>query len=130
MSNKRSNSDTTNQRPLRRYRRRTVRIEVEYPSRDGGSVREYATTLGAGGLFIRSDRPLPRRTRLKLAFSLPGRSQLHEIEGRVVWTERPVQPGESLRHPGMGIQFTDRAAEGKLARELEDWEPTPADDDS
>ena len=130
MSSEKSDSDTAKQRPVRRYRRRTVRIEVEYPSRDGGSVREYATTLGAGGLFIRSDRPLPRRTRLKLAFSLPGRSLLHEIEGRVVWAERPAQPGESLRHAGMGIQFTDRAAEAKLARELEGWEPTLDNDDS
>jgi hypothetical protein len=28
----------------------------------------------------------------------------------------------------MGIQFSDRVAEARLARELEDWEPTPRAD--
>lgn len=114
-------------RPVRRFRRRTVRIEVSYPSLDGGAIREFATTLGAGGLFIDSEQPRPEGTRLKLTFSLPGRSEQHEIEGRVVWAEYPAQPGEPVRHAGMGIQFTNRVSEAKLARELEHWEPTPAD---
>ena len=114
-------------RPTRRYRRRTVRIEVDYQSPEDGVLCETATTLGAGGLFIESERPLPRNTRLKVAFSLPGCDCRHEIEGRVVWAEHPAQPGESTCSPGMGIQFTDRAAEARLARDLEDWEPTTAD---
>jgi len=47
-----SKSNRDRPRPTRRFRRRTVRIEVDYQSPEGGLLREYATTLGAGGLFI------------------------------------------------------------------------------
>ena len=90
-------------------------------------MREYATTLGAGGLFIESEHPLPRGTRLKLAFSLPGRETRHEIEGRIVWAEGPAETGPAPCSPGMGIQFTDRASVTALARDLEAWEPTATD---
>lgn len=103
-------------RPKRRYRRRTVRVMVEYLS-DAGLCADPATTLGAGGLFIETESPLPEATSLKLRFQLAGSSLVHEIEGRVVWRRRPADPG---RHsPGMGIEFTDRTAASKLARELE-----------
>lgn len=120
-----SNRKGERKRPARRYRRRTVRIEVEYQSPQDAAVREYATTLGAGGLFIESEKPLPRTTRIKLAFTLPGRSHRHEIEGRVIWATPPAEPDEeprTLGSAGMGIQFTDRVGETLLARELEDWE--------
>jgi Tfp pilus assembly protein PilZ len=50
-------------------------------------------------------------------FRLPGGTVLHDIEGRVVWRRRPEDPGQHA--PGMGIEFTDRGAAAKLARELE-----------
>ncbi len=121
MNGGRSDSQDEQNRSKRRFPRRTVRIEVEYDSPGTGAVREYATTLGAGGLFIQSEAPLPRRTRIKLAFSLPGLTRRHEIEGRVVWMTDPGHPGET---PGMGIQFTNRTGAALLARDLEDWEPT------
>ena len=108
-------------RPARRFRRLTVRIEVEYESPDDGLLREFATTLGAGGLFIESERPLARKSLIKLVFALPGRDRTHAIEGRVVWATHPAAPGEVQRTPGMGIQFTDRVAEAQLARDLESW---------
>jgi hypothetical protein len=42
----------------RRHRRQTVRILVDYLS-DRGVGCDYATTLGAGGLFIECEEPLP-----------------------------------------------------------------------
>jgi uncharacterized protein (TIGR02266 family) len=110
-------------RPARRFRRLTVRIEVEYQTPEEGVLREFATTLGAGGLFIESERPLPRKSRIKLAFALPGCGRQHEIEGLVVWATNPAGPGEAARTAGMGIQFTDRVGEALLARELEAWQP-------
>jgi uncharacterized protein (TIGR02266 family) len=104
------------QRPKRRYRRRTVRVLVEYVS-DAGLCIDAATTLGAGGLFIETDTPLPEHSSLKMRFRLPGSGTTHEIEGRVVWARRPYDPGS--HSPGMGIEFTDRAATAILARELE-----------
>jgi hypothetical protein len=61
-------------RPKRRYRRRTVRVLVEYVS-DAGLCVDPATTLGAGGLFIETESPLfehiPAATRPAWASSSP-----------------------------------------------------------
>jgi len=100
----------------RRYRRRTVRVLVEYLS-DAGLCCDTATTLGAGGLFIETDHPLPTDSAIKLAFQLPGSNVRHEIEGRVAWTRRPS--GAAIGAPGMGIEFSDRVASARLARELQ-----------
>ena len=102
--------------PKRRYRRRTVRVLVEYVS-DAGLCVDPATTLGAGGLFIETDSPLFEHSVLKMRFRLPGGETIHEIEGHVVWRRHPRDPGSYS--PGMGIEFSDRAAAAGLARELE-----------
>ena len=101
----------------RRYRRQTVRILVDYHTPRG--VRcDYATTLGAGGLFISTEEPLEAGTVIKARFRLAGGS-LHEIEGHVVWT-RGEDAGRQ-HTPGMAIQFDDRVASAQLARELGDF---------
>ncbi len=103
-------------RPKRRYRRRTVRIAVEYLS-DTGLHRERATTLGAGGLFIETDSPVAAGSLLKLRFQLSETSAHHEIEGRVIWSKgvRDSDAGAT----GMGVEFLNRAAANTLAVELE-----------
>ena len=106
-----------NRMPRRRYRRRTVRVLVEHVS-DCGISEDPATTLGAGGMFIETESPLHEGSRLKTRFRLPGSESLHEVAGRVVWRRRPSDPGQHA--PGMGIEFTDRTAAGRLARELEE----------
>ena len=103
----------------RRFRRRTVRILVDYQAYDG--IRcEYATTLGAGGLFIETEAPSPPDSRLKLRFRLADDLALHEIEGRVVWV-RPAADEGPAHSPGMGVQFTDSVGCSALARDLEDF---------
>ena len=73
-----------NEKNYRRFRRLTLRILVDYAAE--GTMRcDYATTLGAGGLFIETDEPIDAGTRLKMRFRLPGGQDLHELEGRVVW---------------------------------------------
>jgi uncharacterized protein (TIGR02266 family) len=101
----------------RRHRRQTVRILVDYLS-DQGARRDYATTLGAGGLFIECEEPLTKGTIVKLRFRLPHSEALHELEGRVSWLRDPVT-GDRAQAPGMGVQFSDPAATGPLARELD-----------
>ena len=103
----------------RRFRRRLVRVLVDFHA--GGVTRcEYATTLGAGGMFIETDTPLAPGTTLRLRFRLPGGETLHAIEARVTWQhqEANARAGE-VRPGGMGVAFTDAAAAAKLARELE-----------
>lgn len=104
---------------LRRFRRRTLRLRVELHV--AGSVRsEWATTLGAGGLFLETEDALRVGSRLKLRFRLPGGERLHELEGRVAWAMRPQgSAGGPLPSPGMGIEFIDVAATAALAHELE-----------
>jgi len=106
----------------RRFRRRLVRLLVDFHAQ-GVPRCEYATTLGAGGLFIETEAPLPLGTALRLRFRLPGGSALHAIEGRVTWQYRDAdaRAGE-IRPGGMGVAFTDAAAAAKLARELETLE--------
>ncbi len=103
--------------PKRRFRRRTVRVLVDYQT-EGEVHCEYATTLGAGGMFIETESPLPSGQQLKVRFRLPDEGGVHEIEARVVWCQRSEQ-GTLSRAPGMGIEFTDAVATSALARALE-----------
>ena len=103
-------------RARRRFRRRTVRVLVDYATPDGARY-EYATTLGAGGLFIQTDAPLARGQSLTLRFRLEPDAPLHEIPGRVKWVHDAGSG--ATRAPGMGIEFTDPAATATLARELD-----------
>lgn len=103
----------------RNHRRRTVRVLVDYVCRNGVHC-EYATTVGAGGLFVETEDPLPEGSPVRLRFRLPAGDRLHEIEGRVVWSHRPEQPAVTPRAPGMAVEFTDPVAAAGLARELED----------
>jgi uncharacterized protein (TIGR02266 family) len=101
----------------RRHRRQTVRILVDYRSEHGHQC-DYATTLGAGGLFIECEEPLPLDTIVKLRFRLPQSEGLHELEGRVAWVRGP-RSGNRPVAPGMGVQFSDPSATAALARELD-----------
>jgi len=107
---------TVASRPKRRYRRRTVRITVEYLS-DTGLHCERATTLGAGGLFIETESPVAAGSLLKLRFRLSETGAHHEIEGRVIWSRGVGNSGAGST--GMGIKFVNRAAANALAVELE-----------
>jgi Tfp pilus assembly protein PilZ len=106
-------------REQRRYRRLTVRLEVSWQVEDDGEVgRALATTLGAGGLFVPTDQPLPRRTPMRVRFRLPEVGTRHELAAEVVWVnDASVDVPPSGR--GMGIAFRDRNAQSRLARELE-----------
>lgn len=110
-------------RPLtgkrRRFRRRLVRVLVDFHA-GGGPRCEYATTLGAGGLFIETEAPLAPGTALRVRFRLPGGERLHAIEGRVTWLHGPddVHAGDE-RPLGMAVEFTDAQAASTLAHDLE-----------
>jgi uncharacterized protein (TIGR02266 family) len=91
-------------------------VLVEYAAQVGLCC-DPATTLGAGGLFVETERPLFEGARLKLRFRLPGAERAHEIEGRVVWVRTPAESGPHA--PGMGVEFTDRSAAARLARDLD-----------
>jgi uncharacterized protein (TIGR02266 family) len=102
----------------RRFRRKRVRVLVDF--HDSGGIRyEYATTVGAGGLFIETEDPIAIGSPVKVRFRLPGFDQIHEIEGRVVWHEQAVSGEPTTRPPGMGIEFLDAAAAAAVEEELD-----------
>ena len=107
------------QHNARRYRRQTLRILVDYQSSEGARS-DYATTLGAGGLFISTEEPLPVGCSVKTRFRLADDGRLHEIEGSVVWIR--VEADAQVQTPGMAIRFEDALSMARLARELGDSE--------
>jgi Tfp pilus assembly protein PilZ len=102
--------------PPRRWRRRTVSLDVTYATGEqAGTAR--ATTLGAGGLFVRVAAAPPEDTPIRVRFRLPGSPVLHEIDGRVAWVLCPADAGDHAA--GMGIAFTDPRQVARLAEALE-----------
>jgi uncharacterized protein (TIGR02266 family) len=105
----------------RKHRRATVRILVDYQA-DGQVHCDYATTLGAGGMFLQTELVIKRGDSVKVRFRIPGGEILHELEARVTWyhAAKP-EPDGRIRSPGVGLQFTDPSMTASLARELEDF---------
>jgi uncharacterized protein (TIGR02266 family) len=105
----------------RKHRRMTVRMLVDYQAM-GGIHCDYATTLGAGGMFLQTELPLRRGDLVKVRFRVPGSELLHDLQARVTWHhEARSEPGGEVRTPGVGLQFVDQNATAELARELEDY---------
>ena len=105
-------------RRKRRFRRRKVRVLVDFQSSTG--IRyEYATALGAGGLFIETEEPIDIGSPIRVRFRLPESDRVHQIEGRVAWHQQARSGGPTTRAPGMGIEFLDAAAAASVARDLD-----------
>jgi len=105
----------------RKHRRMTVRILVDYQARDG-IFCDYATTLGAGGMFLETELAMSRGEDVKVRFRIPGGEVLHEFEARVTWHHAAdAESGGKLHTPGVGLQFKDPTLTATLARELEDF---------
>jgi len=106
-------------RPHRRYRRLTLRLDVSYLAEESGEVASaVATTLGAGGLFIPTERPRPPGEPLRVRFRLPWGGPDFELAARVVWANHASTPGIPASGRGMGIAFRDPPAQRRLAAAL------------
>jgi len=102
--------------PSRRWRRRTASLDVDYVSSEGRSSAR-ATTLGGGGLFVRTDAPLAEESILRVRLRLPDSLAVHVMAARVAWIVHPRDAGPQVA--GMGIAFTDPQQIAALARDLE-----------
>lgn len=102
----------------RRYRRKTVRILVEY-TLDGVVHSDYATTLGVGGMFLESPLRLAKGTLLTVKFRLPKSTRTFEIASRVAWADETLQAVQTGKSKGVGIEFLDIVTCTELARELD-----------
>jgi len=92
----------------RSHERFDASIQVDYASGET-FLFSYITNISEMGIFIRSDVPAPRGTRLSLRFAAPGGAAL-ELVGEVTWVNPVRSDGENL-NPGMGVRFLDLTAE-------------------
>jgi type IV pilus assembly protein PilZ len=67
-------------------------------------LANHVTNISKGGLFIRSDHPLPINSEVHLRFRLPETGVTIETSGRVVWNY-DIARGTAHVIPGSGIKF-------------------------
>lgn len=90
-------------------------LRVDYPGQQG-AVRDATENLSAGGLFVRTDRPLSPGERLPLQISFPGLLDPMVVEVEVVRARRASAEGPA----GVAVQVPadrigDRQALARLA---------------
>jgi uncharacterized protein (TIGR02266 family) len=84
--------------------RKHERVTINHEFRDVDQfIVEYVQNISQGGVFIRTDTPLPVGTLVNLRFTVI-MDELETIEGvgKVVW----VAPSGSQKQAGMGVVFT------------------------
>jgi uncharacterized protein (TIGR02266 family) len=112
--------------PPREHARYAVDLSVDYSTRDA-FVSNRVTNLSRGGLFIRSEQPLPIATEVDLTFTLPGTAAPLRARGRVIWNY-DIQKGSSRMVRGMGIKLLDMGLEERqmLVEYLDTLQPAKA----
>jgi uncharacterized protein (TIGR02266 family) len=87
------------------------KVRVVVPE-DQTAVDLFAANVSEGGMFLRSNQPLPRGKKVELEFEVPeGKVRVEDCE--VVWS-RPFEPISVGGEPaGMGIQFKAMAPEAQ-----------------
>jgi type IV pilus assembly protein PilZ len=93
----------------RREPRAPVNIRIDYQTVDA-FFSEFASNINQGGLYIKTAKPLPPGTPLKIQFLLPNKGRPVQVTGEVVWVNEKTTKGIN---PGMGIRFEDLDAEAK-----------------
>jgi type IV pilus assembly protein PilZ len=86
-----------------------VDIVVNYETREF-FLGSRVTNISRGGMFIRTDHPLPIQTELELHFHLPDEPGTVDARGRVIWTYDVPRNGCGVVS-GMGIKFVGLAPE-------------------
>ena len=86
-----------------------VRINREFDTIDE-FISEYVSDISQSGVFIRSDDPLPRGTKVDLRFTVID-EDMETIEG-IGEVTRVVAPGTD-KAPGMGVVFTELTSTSK-----------------
>ena len=92
-----------------------LRILVDY-SNSEAYLFDYSTDLSKGGIFVKTDRPLPVGTKVQLKFTFPDSIELFETTGEVMWINDPKKyPKNQEKNDlvGMGVRFINLAARNK-----------------
>jgi len=88
----------------------SLSIRVKYSTPEGNQFESRAGGIGGGGLFIESHTPLGVGTRVAIEFSLPeSPTEWLVAKGVVSWV--CPKADQYTFSPGMGVRFTDIAAD-------------------
>ncbi|MCB1197085.1 MAG: TIGR02266 family protein [Bdellovibrionota bacterium] len=88
----------------RESKRVPIKFQVDFHS-DGHFLIEYATNISEQGIFIQTNQPMKKGTRVELEFSLPDSKLKIKALGTVAWVNPYRNNPEKDYNPGMGIQF-------------------------
>jgi len=94
-----------------------VNILVDYKSK-GTYLFDFCRDLGAGGVFIATDKPSAVGEELELSFTIPDAKKTLSIKGKVTWIQAKIEAKPHVS-PGMGVQFKDFSSEQR--RMLEEF---------
>ena len=92
----------------REHDRYPVDLRVDCSTLDA-FVSNRVTNLSRGGLFIKSDTPLPIAAEVDLTLTLPGTDRPLRARGRVIWNY-DIAKGSCHVVRGMGIKLIDLGA--------------------
>ena len=79
-------------------------------------ISNHVSNISKGGLFIRSEQPLPLNAEVSLVLRLPATGKCIRATGRVVWNYDMLK-GTSRIVPGSGIRFIDMSPRDRAALE-------------
>ena len=96
---------TVTREQARTHPRYEVSIPVDCSTRHV-FVSNHVCNISKGGLFIRSETPLPLNTEVSLVLRLTKTEQCIRATGRVIWNY-DIQKGTTRILPGSGIRFVD-----------------------
>jgi uncharacterized protein (TIGR02266 family) len=80
-------------------------VRVRYARASGESTEGDAIDIGPGGLFVKTDAPLPPGKRLDIEIHVGGDPRPIGVLARVIWTR--ALPVDEERPAGMGLKFVD-----------------------
>lgn len=93
-------------RDTRKHPRVPVNLNIEY--RLNSKWRQaFTSTIGGGGMFIRTINPPESGTPIAIKFRLPETGKTVEAMGKVVWSNEYNPESRKSTLPGMGVKFED-----------------------
>jgi len=95
----------------RRHSRVKPRGVVAHVRSGDRSFACQVENLSAGGLFLRTDQLFPRGSRVEVDLVRPGARRALRVAGRVVGTITPEEAVAQRFIPGLGVEFSELAAD-------------------